>query len=231
MDESVPDGVKIRTDTDVPVLTFETETDLTRLGFTPARQPDFDNFRLWEVAGTSHADAYTGALGINDLGDGTAELALLDPAQASGGPLGCSQTVNAGAQFAVLSSAIAHLEDWVGGGTPPPKAPRIKTTGSGEDVEIVRDEHGIAVGGIRTPIVDVPLAANTGDENPGGRFCSLFGITAPFDATTLAALYPDGSVGWQDDFAKAADKTVKDGFWLEPEADNFKAASEQIDFG
>jgi hypothetical protein len=40
MDDSIPDGVRIRTDLDVPVLTFETETDLTRLGFTPARQPD-----------------------------------------------------------------------------------------------------------------------------------------------------------------------------------------------
>ena len=230
MDESVPDGVKVRTDIDVPVFTFETETDLTRLGFTPARQPDSKSFRLWEVAGTAHADAYTGTLGLNDTGDGSAELAMLDPAQASGGALNCSQPVNAGAQFAPLSAALAHLEDWVRDGTAPPKAPRIKTTGTGEDVAIVRDDNGIAVGGLRTPIVDAPIAANTGNENPGGTFCTLFGTTAPFDAATLAALYPDGSVGWQEDFAKAADDTVKDGFWLQPEADNFTAASEQITF-
>jgi hypothetical protein len=229
-DESVPEVVRIRTDIDVPVLTFQTETDLTRLGFTPARQPDFDNFRLWEVAGTAHVDSYT-VLGINDIGDGTTELEVLDPAQATGGALNCSQTVNAGAQFAPQSAALAHLEDWVRDGTPPPTGPRIKTTGRGEAVEIVRDDHGIAVGGIRTPIVDAPIAANTGADNPGGTFCRLFGITAPFDAATLAALYPGGSVEWQQEFAKAADKAVKDGFWLEPEAENFKAASEQITFG
>jgi hypothetical protein len=56
-DPNVPDGVRIRTDIDVPVLTFQTETDLVALGFTPARQPDSKNLRLWEVAGTSHGDA------------------------------------------------------------------------------------------------------------------------------------------------------------------------------
>ncbi len=230
-DSNVPAGARIRTDLDVPVITFETETDLTRLGFTPARQPDSKSFRLWEVAGTAHADAYTGELGTNDTGDGSAELGLLDPAAASGGPLSCSQSVNAGAQFAPLSAALAHLDDWVRDGTPPPKAPRIKTTGSGEDVAIVRDDQGIAVGGLRTPIVDVPLAVNTGNENPGGTFCSLFGTTEPLDAATLAELYPDGSAEWQEAFARSVDETVQDGFWLAPEADSFKAASEQINFG
>jgi hypothetical protein len=230
-DPTVPDGVRIRTDSDAPVFTFETETDVTSLGFTPARQPDSKHFRLWEAAGTSHADAYTGVIGINDFGDGAAELMLLDPARASGGPLSCAKPVNAGGQHATLSAAFAHLEEWVRDGTPPPKARRIETTGSGDDVEIVRDEHGIAIGGVRTPIVDVPLAANTGDENPGGRFCRLFGTTTPFDAATLAALYPDGATGWQQEFAAAADAAVQDGFWLEPEAEKFKAASTQIAFG
>src|SRR5262245_29004618 len=47
----------IRTDLQVPVLTFETETDLTFLAYVADRQPDSEHFRLWEVAGTSHADA------------------------------------------------------------------------------------------------------------------------------------------------------------------------------
>jgi hypothetical protein len=229
-DEAIPDGVKIRTDIDVPVFTFETETDLTRLGFTPARQPDSANFRLWEVAGTAHADAYTGTIGANDPGDGNAELMQLDPKQASGGALSCSTPVNAGAQFAPLSAALAHLEKWVKDGTPPPKAPRIKTTGTGEEVAITRDQHGIAVGGVRTPIVDAPIAANTGNENDGGSFCALFGTTAPFDAATLAARYPGGVDEWREAFAKSVDEAVEAGFWLEPEAEHFKAASEQITF-
>jgi Alpha/beta hydrolase domain len=230
-DATVPDAVRIRTDLDVPVFTFQTETDLLRLGSTPARQPDTKSLRLWEVAGTSHVDAYTGTIGITDTGDGAAELTLLDPAQASGGPLSCSQSVNAGAQFAALSAALAHLEDWVRDGTPPPKGARIETTGTGKNVAITRDEQGNAVGGVRTPLVDAPLATNTGEKNAGGRFCALFGTTDPFDAATLRALYPDGTVGWRDDFAKATEQAVQTGYWLEPEAEHFQAASEQISFG
>ncbi len=229
-DEEIPRSVRIRTDLDVPVLTFQTETDLTLLQSTPSRQPDTDTLRLWEVAGTAHADAYTGALGFNDVGDGSAELTLLDPAQATGGPLSCETPVNAGAQYAALSAALAHLDRWVADGTPPPKAPRLKTTGSGERLRIVRDDDGIAVGGIRTPIVDAPIAVNTGEENEGGRFCSLFGTTAPLDAAALAARYPGGVDEWRQAFAQAAAEAVDAGFWLQPEADRFVAASQQITF-
>jgi len=230
-DESIPDGARIRRDIDVPVLTFETETDLTRLGFAAARQPDFERFRLWEAAGTAHADSYTGTLGANDTGDGSAELEVLDPARASGGPLQCATPVNAGAQHAVVSAAIAALERWVRDGDAPPKAPRIETTGTGDAVAIVRDEHGIAIGGIRSPIVEVPLARNDGEENSGGSFCSLFGTTTPFDAATLAELYPNGSEEYVAKFERAADRIVRQGFWLEPDAENFKAAARQITFG
>ncbi len=48
-----PDPVLIRTDLDVLVLTFQTETDVTLLGSFHIRQPDTDRVRLWEVAGTA----------------------------------------------------------------------------------------------------------------------------------------------------------------------------------
>ena len=50
------------------MLTLQTETDLTFLGYFPARQDDTDRFRLWEVAGTAHADTYTFVTGMDDLG-------------------------------------------------------------------------------------------------------------------------------------------------------------------
>ena len=54
-----PSGTRIRDDLDVPVLQFQTETDLVRLGFAAARQPDTTNVMTWEVAGTAHADQST----------------------------------------------------------------------------------------------------------------------------------------------------------------------------
>jgi hypothetical protein len=231
-DPNIPDNLKIRGDLDVPVLTIETETDLInpRLRFLPASQPDAKKLRLWEVAGTSHADSYF-EKSLGDLGDGTAELAVLDPTKASGGALKCATNLNAGAAYAAVSAAVAHLEQWVRNGTPPPKAPRIETTGKGAAATIVRDEHGITRGGIRTPIVDAPIATNDGEDNGGGNMCFLFGHTKPFDAATLAELYPNGAADYVKAFDKAADKTVKAGFWLEPEADRFKAAARQITFG
>jgi hypothetical protein len=228
-DPTIPNGAQIRTDLGVPVFTFETEYDVSVLGYADARQPDSKTFRSWEMTGGSHQDSYTGsAASLTDLGDGSAELKVLDPAQAGPGVLGCGEPINAGAHYAALQSALAHLDTWVRTGTPPPKFPRVKTTGTGENIEVVRDDLGIAKGGMRTPIVTVPLAANLGDGTNSPGFCRVFGHTRPFDATTLAELYPNGSDDYVKAFEQAADKAVKQGIWLEPEAENFKQAASQI---
>jgi len=223
----IPTTVAIRR-TDVPVLVLQTETDVGRViavaGTT--RQPDSKRFRLWEAAGTAHADAYTGVFGFSDTGDGTAERKLLDPAEVSGGPLNCAQPINNGPGFAVLSAAVFHLEQWVRDGTAPPKAPLIATT-EGTPPTITRDELGIAEGGIRTPIVDVPIAAVTGLTNPGGTFCTLFGVTTPFDAATLSSLYPSHA-DYVKKFDASADTAVKAGFLLDIHAENYKRAASEL---
>src|SRR5262249_40390831 len=49
----------LRDDLDAPVVELQTESDVTGiLNSVAVRQPDSDRFRLWEVAGTSHADAH-----------------------------------------------------------------------------------------------------------------------------------------------------------------------------
>jgi hypothetical protein len=234
-DATVPSATLIRTDGKVPVMVVQTESDVQGFQSARARQPDSATLRLWEIAGAAHADTYAGAPGFSDTGDGTAERFVLNPANADGGPLGCALPINSGPAFAVLSAATRHLDRWVTDGTPPPKAPRLKTVAtkgaSGGDVPtIVRDDHGNAIGGIRTPLVDVPLAALTGERNTGTLLCSLFGTTVPFDAATVAALYPT-----HDDYVRkfdaSADKATKAGFWLQPEAENFKAAAQQLAVG
>src|SRR5215831_18837425 len=54
----------------------------------------------------------------------------------------------------MYETATAHLVEWVMKGTAPPKGPRIEV----KDGKIVRDEHGNAKGGIRSPYLDVPTA-------------------------------------------------------------------------
>jgi len=221
---TVPDATVIRSDLGVPVLSFQTETDL-RLGHFPPRQADTDRFCLWEVAGTAHADSYTGGLGFRDTGDGRAEARLLDVASAGGGPLGCTEPINAGPQYAVLNAALFHLDRWVRDGTLPPRAPRLDLE-PGLPATIRRDEHGNALGGIRTPLVDAPNATLRGDGNAGGPLCRLFGRTIAFDAATMASLYADHD-DYVAKFRAATDRAVKAGFLLAPEAENLTAAAEQ----
>ena len=71
---SAPDTTVVRSDLDVPVLTLQTETDLIGREYYRARQGDTKHFRLWEVAGTAHGDAYHAAIGRTTQARGTPRL-------------------------------------------------------------------------------------------------------------------------------------------------------------
>ena len=73
---NVPSPTAIRDDLDVPVLVFQTQTDVFN-GNVTARQPDSENYRLWEVAGTSHYDTYGLSVGMTDTGDGQGAVQML----------------------------------------------------------------------------------------------------------------------------------------------------------
>ncbi len=62
LDSDSSQAVMFRPDLRVPLLTIITETDLfggRRMGYYSARQPDNQQLRVWEIAGTAHADNYT----------------------------------------------------------------------------------------------------------------------------------------------------------------------------
>ncbi len=203
--------VRIRDDLDVPVLVFSTETDLTLLGYAAARQPDTDRFRGWEVAGTAHADAFL-------LGG--------DPV-AAGRALGCDGPVNDGPQHLALKAAVHHLLRWVVDGTPPPSGDPIELDPSGE---IVRDADGNAVGGIRLPAVEVPVAALSGEPVGDNRLCRLFGATAPFAPGELTARYGSKDA-YVAAYAEAYDRSVAAGFALAADRATALAKAAEVDFG
>jgi hypothetical protein len=208
-----PPIVKIRTDVDVPVLTLQTETDVAFFAYANARQDDTDRIRLWEVAGTSHADTYTLVTGMTDLGKDPS-IADLVITTTPGGFFTCPVPVNSGPLHFVLNAAISALNRWVRRGTPPPIAPRLDV---GPSLVIARDAHGNALGGIRTPQLDVPIAAYSGGGQSGGIACLLFGSTVPFDAATLHALYPTHHA-FVAAFLRATMAARHAGFLLRPDA-------------
>ena len=204
-------SVQVRSDLDVPTLIFETETDVELLGYANARQPDSDSVRTWEVAGTSHADAHV----IRSIIGGPRDPSV-------GKLLGCTEPINTGPHHEVLQAALHHLVDWTAGGEPPPKAKRIELE-KGKKVVIARDENGIAIGGVRNPLVDVPIAATTGEPPANadlakGDVCGLFGTTVPFDQAKLVEMYGTFDNYLQKFEASAAD-AVAGGFLLQADAD------------
>lgn len=203
------DGVNIREDVGVPVFQYEAETDLTALGFFAARQPDSQWVHTWEVAGTAHADAYSLAVSI-----GTARDAGL------GSIIGCEVGVNDGPHHETLQAALLHLITWVQDGTTPPTSPLIEIDDSGAAPAVVRDDDGIALGGIRTPPVDVPLRVLSGDPSgEEGGFCFLFGQTTPLD--DVASRYADVDT-YMAAFDESAAEAVSNGWLLQADADTMR---------
>src|SRR2546427_1972202 len=211
----VPSPALIRIDLRAPVLTFETETDLTFLGFYAARQRDSRRVRLWEVAGTAHADTYLVVTGPTDLGNSPAAAGVVITAAPVPGIITCGAPINSGPQHFVLNAAFAALDRWVQTGKPPARAPRLRVA-AGPPRTITRDARGNARGGIRTPQVDVPIAAFAGEQN-GSIICPRFGATTLFDAATLASLCPSHRA-YVARFDKATRDAVRAGFLLKPDA-------------
>jgi hypothetical protein len=211
----VPGTAAIRSDIDVPVLTYETETDLTFLNYFPARQEDGKNFRLWEVAGTAHYDTYGLVTGATDLGTSPDIVALVLTSSPIPGLIECGSLINSGPNHFVLHAAINALNRWVRRGKPPKSAPRLEVS-AGPPAAIEVDANGNALGGIRTPQVDVPIAAFTGTQS-GSILCRLFGTTTPFDAAKLASLYPTHKA-FVSAYKKALKRAVRMGWILRPDA-------------
>jgi Alpha/beta hydrolase domain len=155
-----------------PIIQVLSETDVTN----PAtRRPDSDVFRRWEVAGAAHSgwegQEYRRPLSIRDLGAAPVYECTNPPFSR----VLLSQPIEA---------AYGHLARWVDGGAPPPHAPYLEFDGFTK----VRNELGLAQGGIQLSQVAVPTALNTG-SNSGPSFCILFGTHVPFSEAQLDALY------------------------------------------
>jgi len=201
-------GVQIRDDLDDPVLIFETETDITVQRYAAARQVDTDLIRTWEVAGAAHADAHF----------------------VGGSFDACGRPINNGPHHYVATAGLAAIMRWVEQGETPPRSDRIQTSGEGEQTVITRDEQGIALGGIRTPSVDVPISTLTGEAPPGGpSFCRLFGASYPFDDAMLTSLYGT-KANYLTLFNSFLDEAIEAGFVRAEDADEYRDEAEQASF-
>jgi hypothetical protein len=140
--------------------------------------------------------------------------------------------------FHVLGAAFDATHRWLVDGVLPPVAPPIELkplpppnvatpadplqarggVPLGPRWDIVRDDMGLARGGIRLAAVAAPIAKNTGDNvgnvavaAGGERNCRLMGSSEPFDASRLAALYPTHEA-YVAKVREATERLLKAGF-------------------
>jgi hypothetical protein len=152
---------------DVPVIELlsegEAETNLA------SRRPDSDDpdrYRLYEVAGASHMIAR------------------------EAGPMGLP-VIEEPSDFPMdmlVGGALVNLRRWVVDGVAPPRAERLvvlpeRAAGRcglrDEAFPLRRDEHGNAVGGVRSPWVDVPIAAYYPHSTPRAPDTTAMAAAAP----------------------------------------------------
>lgn len=165
-------------DVSAPMIRLQSETEVAVFSrpSTATRQPDSDLFRLYEVAGGSHADL--------DILTRTGEVISRD----IGGPVlpPCANPLSPLAMGPMHRGSLALLTRWLADGTPPPPGRLIETDAMDE---VIRDVFGNALGGLRPPDIAVPLGQFV-PSNVGILPCPLAGSFFAFDDATLQSLYP-----------------------------------------
>lgn len=202
-------GGLIRDDQPVKIFKIMAETDMLRRAASP--QPDSDNFRQWEVAGSSHVDVpfeieyakvrnLMAGLPIDDVAPRDTECTL--PAYST-------------VPFRdVLNAAYDHLVNWIRDDMSPPIAPRLQLTRALPDLEFARDAYGNVLGGIRLAEHAVATAKNTGmNSGTTNRFCFLYGSHEPFTPEQLRALYPSRE-SYLEAVRRVVEQNLADGYIL-----------------
>jgi hypothetical protein len=188
-------------DLDVPVLELQGEREIIAtfarnpegLGY---RRADGARYRLYEVPGMAH---------IETRGDESPDPAcgIVKPSQFP--------------MQHVWSMALRDLVEWVRDGEPAPSATRIELEADGRT--IVRDARGNAVGGVRTPYLDVPLATyETVSERQAGASgaarCDMVGAQFDLAPDELRALY-ESKEGYVGRLERRLDELVADRWYLD----------------
>jgi hypothetical protein len=244
-DIPVPTTAFIRSDLRQPVLFLNSETDVTFLGagFSVHNQPDSRTFRMWEITGTTHADAYL----LEFAGADAAKSGLAVP------PFNCGNPpINVGPHTFAVREAVHALNLWTREPERPPSiGPRFTVqivTSPQITAVLVRDPiTGNAIGGIRLPQLAVPIETLTGVRPPaavaGNPNCVLFGGTSPWDngsdpwdgqpgidpaptpPPSLLTLYGTRH-RYLEDYAEATQDSIERGFLLPRDRDEVINLSE-----
>ena len=214
----------------VPVIRIVAQTDV--LGTFQRRRPDSDEpadrYRLYEVAGAPHADAYfyRHIPSVKDqAAAGTAAFVTQWPfAEVCTPPIPLMEFP---VMRYVVDAAFANLDRWVRDGTPAPRAERVEVKNGGTpQAAIATDEYGNAIGGVRSPYLDVP-AATYYASTPGPGTCGNLGHKETFTWERLESVY-GASAKYTSRFSQAVDRLVRERWLTESDGRKIKAEGSSL---
>jgi len=117
----------------------------------------------------------------------------------------------------ILWGIWQNMYDWIEHGKPMPRTPPIKIDNNAPD-RIARDKFGNAIGGLRTPWVDVPDGTYLGQSSPQNPLRAGY---RPFSEEQMHQLYGSRK-RYVDLINKRVDRMVKDGWIAARDADLMK---------
>ncbi len=216
-----------------PVISVVSQILWTGMGMDRADSDSpKDPYRRYEIAGASHINQR--AVGLWPTPDDMIKAGITSP------PPNCKEFATYGmtdfpSEY-FMSGAFSNLDAWVRSKTAPPRVPRIQLepVPSGTkpswppSIPVKLDKYGNALGGVRSPYLDVPTGtyhvfstpANP-DDPASGLFCSLVGYKVPFNKDLLKELYPTHEE-YVEKVNAQVDKMVKDRLITKPDGQKIK---------
>jgi hypothetical protein len=204
---------------------FEAETHLGSM--RPDSDSPEDPYRLYEIAGTSHAAI-----------DNDSALTNTEQWRAAGGetsPTRINEEPSDARMDFIVRALYERMDEWITRGAVPPKASRF-TFADGEAVSsrmpLARDKFGNVLGGVRTPRVEVPKAAYLPHSTPVPGYClppewapmgspenvaAMVPHMVSLTPDTLADLYASEE-DYLSRFTASTENLVEEGFLLRDEA-------------
>lgn len=203
-------------DAPVPIMTVNSESEHQRGPYLN----DSENITIWEVAGAAHINWWKIQYGLEQslrdrtsFGGQTGYDPVWDTEIAGhygerhSGPC----PMNFYPMRHVVRAALDSLDRWIRDGDEPETVMYEREYRG----YLVEDEHGNVTGGVRSPVLDVPVATYNGrgdcDQNAVG------GETTQLDPVTLSELYPTHEA-YVAEFEEAAAAAVDSGWLLEADA-------------
>lgn len=166
--------MRIRDDLSAKVFGLDSETEAA--AYLAMRQPDTDKFRYWEIAGASHGGT-----------EQEARIKLITDRDGVTTPDDTPSLHTSDVLWVPTSdAAIGHVHRWINGGEAPPIQPKIEFDTTGAQPAIKRDNFGNAIGGVRLPDLEAPIAQYFGSTEDS----QFLGRTFPFSRAQLKSLYP-----------------------------------------